>query len=116
MPQRTAPIIDAGGNRRRMKMRKIREYEQAGEGAMRSDGVFVFHPLPQECKRTAVSWELPTRQEPSFTDRLSKLPSWPQGDRYTGGVRIEGFLSYPQPSMLSAGPRYRGLSRQGAGL
>jgi hypothetical protein len=51
-------------------------------------------------------------RSPELTDRLSKLPAWPQFGGAADGrsFQPEGFLRYPIPSQRSYGSRFPGLA------
>jgi hypothetical protein len=81
-----------------MKVRKLDEHRDAGRGYWREDGVFVF-------RTHSVAAPSPVKAAPprcvSLADRISNLPSWPQGTgkgaRSWGGLGAP-FLQYPQQS------------------
>lgn len=104
MPQHTVRIIDSSGNPGRLKLRKVREHQAAGNGKFNEDGVYVFPR--HHCNPNVGSIVVARRV--TLSDILAALPKWPE--KQTGKTpRLlvpNGFISYPQPSQCSQGARY----------
>jgi hypothetical protein len=122
MAQRTVRILDADGVESWMKKKRVDALYAKGAGEFRvvnwgrhSHGqiVFCFHRAARPAQAG-----ISLHHGPSLADRLAMLPAWPDtggaGYRNLGhGEGLEGFLTYPQPSMLSNGERLPGIAAWG---
>ncbi len=103
MPAQTAKIVDSQGRESRLKLKRIKEFEQNGAGQW-IDGAFVFH------RRFDCSASL--RQSPTIGRIVSR-----RVDEFSGGDSGQsGFLRYPLACGITGSPKFPALARQRAGL